>query len=84
MQVETEPEPMQMAIFTPLSQRIVDRIEEVDVNALTPLQALNLLEELKQELKAELGLAVSDQQVRHQRASGVSLPGSRTELRVGG
>jgi len=48
---ETEPEPMQLTIFTPLSQRIVDRIEAVDVNALTPLQALNLLEELQQELK---------------------------------
>ena len=45
------PEPMQLTIFTPLSQRIVDRIEAVDVNALTPLQALNLLEELQQELK---------------------------------
>jgi DNA mismatch repair protein MutS len=51
VQVETTPEPMQLTIFTPLSQRIVDRIEAVDVNALTPLQALNLLEELKQELK---------------------------------
>jgi DNA mismatch repair protein MutS len=48
---ETRPEPMQLTIFTPLSQRIVDRIEAVDVNALTPLQALNLLEELQQELK---------------------------------
>jgi DNA mismatch repair protein MutS len=51
VQVETEPDPMQMTIFTPLSQRIVDRIEATDVNALTPLQALNLLEELQQELK---------------------------------
>ncbi|HEY1983876.1 MAG TPA: DNA mismatch repair protein MutS [Terracidiphilus sp.] len=51
VQQETAPEPMQMTIFTPLSQRIVDRIEAVDVNALTPLQALNLLEELQQELK---------------------------------
>ena len=51
VQVETAPEPMQMTIFTPLSQRIVDRIEATDVNALTPLQALNLLEELQQELK---------------------------------
>jgi DNA mismatch repair protein MutS len=51
VQQETTPEPMQMTIFTPLSQRIVDRIEAVDVNALTPLQALNLLEELQQELK---------------------------------
>ncbi len=51
VQVETQPEPMQLTIFTPLSQRIVDRIEAVDVNSLTPLQALNLLEELQQELK---------------------------------
>ncbi|MFP5235656.1 MAG: DNA mismatch repair protein MutS [Acidobacteriota bacterium] len=51
VQVETAPEPMQLTIFTPLSQRIVDRLEAVDVNALTPLQALNLLEELQQELK---------------------------------
>ncbi len=51
VQVETVAEPMQLTIFTPLSQRIVDRIEAVDVNALTPLQALNLLEELQQELK---------------------------------
>ncbi len=45
------PDPMQMTIFTPLSQKIVDRIEATDVNSLTPLQALNLLEELQQELK---------------------------------
>ena len=51
VQVETTQEPMQLTIFTPLSQRIVDRIEATDVNALTPLQALNLLEELQQELK---------------------------------
>jgi len=55
VQVETTPEPLQMTIFTPLSQRIVDRIEAVDVNALTPLQALNLLEELQSELKENRG-----------------------------
>jgi DNA mismatch repair protein MutS len=49
-EVETT-EPVQLTIFTPLSQRIVDRIEATDVNSLTPLQALNLLEELQQELK---------------------------------
>jgi DNA mismatch repair protein MutS len=43
-------EPMQLTIFTPLSQRIVDRLASTDINSLTPLQALNLLEELKQEL----------------------------------
>jgi DNA mismatch repair protein MutS len=51
VQVETQAEPVQLTIFTPLSQRIVDRIEATDVNQLTPLQALNLLEELQSELK---------------------------------
>jgi DNA mismatch repair protein MutS len=51
VQVETEADPMQLTIFTPLSQKIVDRIEQTDVNSLTPLQALNLLEELQRELK---------------------------------
>jgi DNA mismatch repair protein MutS len=55
VQVETTPEPVQLTIFTPLSQRIVDRIEATDVNTLTPLQALNLLEELQQELKDNRG-----------------------------
>jgi DNA mismatch repair protein MutS len=44
-----------MTMFTPLSQRILDRLEETDVNSLTPLQALNLLEELKTEIKAGSG-----------------------------
>ena len=43
---------MQLTIFTPLSQRILDRITELDTNSLTPLQALNLLEELKTEIRA--------------------------------
>ncbi len=51
VQDQPSAEPMQLTIFTPLSQRIVDRIEATDVNSLTPLQALNLLEELQQELK---------------------------------
>ena len=49
--VETEA-PLQMTMFTPLSQRILDRLDETDINSLTPLQALNLLEELKSEIKA--------------------------------
>jgi DNA mismatch repair protein MutS len=48
--VETE-SPMQMTMFTPLSQRIVDRLEQAEINSLTPLQALNLLEELKSEIQ---------------------------------
>jgi DNA mismatch repair protein MutS len=49
--VETEA-PMQMVMFTPLSQRILDRLEETDIDTLTPLQALNLIEALKNEIKA--------------------------------
>jgi DNA mismatch repair protein MutS len=41
-----------MTMFTTLSQRILDRLDETDINSLTPLQALNLLEELKSEIKA--------------------------------
>jgi DNA mismatch repair protein MutS len=40
----------QLTIFTPLSQQIVDRLRETDINALSPLQALNLLDELKRQL----------------------------------
>jgi DNA mismatch repair protein MutS len=42
---------MQMTMFTPLSQRIVDRIEALDVDGLTPRDALHLLAELQRELK---------------------------------
>ena len=44
--------PMQMTMFTPLSQRIVDRIAELDLDGLTPREALNLLSELQRELGA--------------------------------
>jgi DNA mismatch repair protein MutS len=42
---------VQMTMFTPLSQRIVDRVEAVDVDGLTPREALQLLAELQRELK---------------------------------
>ncbi|MBS1798700.1 MAG: DNA mismatch repair protein MutS [Acidobacteria bacterium] len=51
---EASPEraaPLQMTMFTPLSQRIVDRIAEIDLDGLTPREALNLLAELQRELK---------------------------------
>jgi DNA mismatch repair protein MutS len=48
--VETEAS-LQLTMFTPLSQRILDRLAETNVDTLTPLQALNLLEELKNEIK---------------------------------
>ncbi|HTA24993.1 MAG TPA: DNA mismatch repair protein MutS [Terriglobales bacterium] len=42
--------PAQLTIFTPLSQPVLDRLREVDLNRLTPLEALNLLAELKKEI----------------------------------
>ena len=42
---------VQMTLFTPLSQRIVDQIHALDLNALTPMQALNLLQDLQQEVR---------------------------------
>ena len=44
--------PMQLTMFTPLSQRIVDRLAAVDVDGLTPREALNLLADLQRELGA--------------------------------
>ncbi|HEX4309222.1 MAG TPA: DNA mismatch repair protein MutS, partial [Acidobacteriaceae bacterium] len=51
LEAEDASAPLQLTIFTPLSQRIVDRITDLDTNRLTPLQALNLLEELKSEIR---------------------------------
>ena len=42
---------LQMTMFTPLSQRIVDRLGAIDVDGLTPREALGLLAELQRELK---------------------------------
>ena len=41
---------MQLTMFTPLSQKIVDQLHEADINNLTPLDALNLLSELKKQI----------------------------------
>jgi len=42
--------PAQLTIFTALSQPVVEKLREVDLNRLTPLEALNLLAELKKEI----------------------------------
>ncbi|HZP23698.1 MAG TPA: DNA mismatch repair protein MutS [Terriglobales bacterium] len=46
-----EPAPLQLTIFTPLSQKIVDRIKQTDLDRLSPLEALNLLNELKKQIE---------------------------------
>jgi len=48
---ELAPAAAQLTIFTPLTQKIVDRIKQTDVNGLTPLEALNLLAELKKQIE---------------------------------
>ncbi|HEY2496625.1 MAG TPA: DNA mismatch repair protein MutS [Candidatus Angelobacter sp.] len=48
----SEPEPqMQLTMFTPLSQKIIDRLRAADLNNLTPLEAMNLLNELKKQIE---------------------------------
>ncbi|HEY7618091.1 MAG TPA: DNA mismatch repair protein MutS [Terriglobales bacterium] len=49
---ELQPPPAaQLTIFTPLSQPVLERLRGVDLNQLTPLEALNLLAELKQQIQ---------------------------------
>ena len=45
-----DPPPTQLTIFTPLSQPVLEKLREVELNRLTPLEALNLLAELKKEI----------------------------------
>ena len=44
------PPASQLTIFTPLSQPVLEKLREMDLNRLTPLEALNLLAELKKEI----------------------------------
>jgi DNA mismatch repair protein MutS len=43
--------PAQLTIFTPLSQPVLERLRELDLDCLTPLEALNLLSELKRQVQ---------------------------------
>ena len=48
---ETRPARLaQLEIFTPISQPVLEKLREVDLNRLTPLEALNLLAELKKQI----------------------------------
>jgi DNA mismatch repair protein MutS len=40
----------QLTIFTPISQPVLEKLRDVDLNRLTPLEALNLLAELKSQI----------------------------------
>jgi DNA mismatch repair protein MutS len=45
-----EPVSVQLTMFTPLSEKVVERLRAADLDRLTPLEALNLLAELKQQV----------------------------------
>jgi len=45
------PLPAQLTIFTALSQPVLERLREVDLDRLTPLEGLNLLAKLKKEIQ---------------------------------
>ncbi|MGH9551306.1 MAG: DNA mismatch repair protein MutS, partial [Terriglobales bacterium] len=47
----SNPPAAQLTIFTPLSQPVLDKLREVDLNSLTPLEALNLLAQLKKQVE---------------------------------
>jgi len=48
---EVTPPAVQLTIFTPLTQKIVERLKQTDLDRLTPLEALNLLAELKKQMQ---------------------------------
>ena len=47
----SRPSAAQLTIFTPLSQPVVEKLREVDLDTLTPLAALNLLSQLKKQMR---------------------------------
>jgi len=47
----TKAPPAQLTIFTPLSQPVLEQLRDLDLNRLTPLEALNLLAELKKQVE---------------------------------
>ena len=47
---EKKERPVQMTIFTPLSNTVVDRLRDADLDSLSPRDALNLLYELKKQM----------------------------------
>ncbi|MGH9533512.1 MAG: DNA mismatch repair protein MutS [Terriglobales bacterium] len=48
-----EPPEVQLTLFTPISQKIAARLAAVDLNRLTPLEAMQLLAELQADLSAQ-------------------------------
>ena len=47
---ESAPGPVQLTIFTPLNTEVVRALEQADLDTMKPIEALNLLAELKKQL----------------------------------
>ena len=45
-----EPQPAQQALFTPLDRRVLEALRAADIDNLKPVEALNLLNELKKQI----------------------------------
>jgi DNA mismatch repair protein MutS len=45
-----EPAPEQQALFTPLDREVLDALRDADLDNLKPIEALNLLAELKKQI----------------------------------
>ena len=48
--VSGESAPEQQALFTPLDRKVLEALREADLDNLRPLEALNLLAELKKQI----------------------------------
>ncbi len=48
---DSQPAPRQLTIFAPISHEVLDRLREVNLDRLTPLEALNLLSDLKKAVR---------------------------------
>ena len=44
------PQPVQLALFPPAEDAVLQRLRKLDADRLTPIEALNLLAELKREV----------------------------------
>jgi len=49
---EAKAGPVQLTIFTPLNADVVNAIEKADLDNLRPIEALNLLAELKKQIQS--------------------------------
>jgi DNA mismatch repair protein MutS len=46
----TESEPIQLSLFGSKADKIIDELNAIDISNMTPLQALNKLQELKKKI----------------------------------